>query len=95
MRVFREFKQIWDSDWMTDPGKVVDSSPIVSDLRLSTCAEPARVKSDFRYPSDGGAFARATLSCVGVGQCRRLSGDTRYPNFMVSLKESDTTRGHS
>ncbi|HET9016810.1 MAG TPA: FAD-binding and (Fe-S)-binding domain-containing protein [Thermomicrobiaceae bacterium] len=95
MQAFREFKQIWDPDWMMNPGKVVDPNPIVSDLRLGTSYEPAPVKTHFKYPSDGGSFARAALRCVGVGQCRRLGGGTMCPSFMVTREEADTTRGRA
>jgi FAD/FMN-containing dehydrogenase len=36
IQAFREFKSIWDPEWMMNPGKVVDPYPIDTNLRLGT-----------------------------------------------------------
>jgi len=42
-----------------------------------------------------GSFARATLRCVGVGNCRRHEGGTMCPSYMVTREEKDSTRGRA
>lgn len=92
----REFKSIWDPDWKLNPGKVVSPNPITSHLRLGTTYNPLPVSTHFQYPEDKGAFARATLRCVGVGKCRRLEGKgTMCPSFMVTREEKHSTRGRA
>ena len=99
IEAFREFKSIWDPDWRMNPGKIVDPYRIDENLRLGANYSPAEPETHFKFPEDGGSFARATLRCVGVGKCRRLSGtgeqDTMCPSFMVTREEKDATRGRA
>ncbi len=99
IEAFREFKSIWDPDWKMNPGKVVNPYRIDENLRLGTSYHPPEPMTHFQFPQDGGSFAHATLRCVGVGKCRRLSGkgeqDTMCPSFMVTREEKDTTRGRA
>ncbi len=92
---FRDFKTIWDPAWQMNPGKVVQPHRIDEDLRLGADYEPPQPKTYFQYPEDGGSFARAALRCVGVGKCRRMSGGTMCPSYMVTREEQDTTRGRA
>jgi FAD/FMN-containing dehydrogenase/Fe-S oxidoreductase len=92
---FRDFKTIWDPDWQMNPGKVVQPHRTDEDLRLGADYEPPQPKTYFQYPEDGGSFARAALRCVGVGKCRRSSGGTMCPSYMVTREEKDTTRGRA
>ena len=99
IEAFREFKSIWDPDWKMNPGKVVDPYRIDENLRLGAAYSPKQPETHFQFPQDGGSFAHATLRCVGVGKCRRLSGEgehsTMCPSFMVTREEKDTTRGRA
>jgi Fe-S oxidoreductase len=99
IQAFREFKSIWDPDWKMNPGKIVDSYRIDENLRLGPKYSPAKPETHFQFPEDHGSFARATLRCVGVGKCRRLSAtgeqDTMCPSFMVTREEKNATRGRA
>jgi FAD/FMN-containing dehydrogenase/Fe-S oxidoreductase len=99
VQAFREFKAIWDPDGKMNPGRVVDPRPLDTDLRLGPSYHPTEVDTHFKFPEDGGSFAHATLRCVGVGKCRRLSGsgdqDTMCPSFMVTRDEKHCTRGRA
>jgi FAD/FMN-containing dehydrogenase/Fe-S oxidoreductase len=95
MEAFREFKSIWDPDWKMNPGKVIDALPRDADLRIGVGFRPPPVETHFRYPHDEGSFARATMRCVGVGQCRKTDGGTMCPSFMVLREEKHTTRGRA
>lgn len=92
---FREFKNIWDPDWKMNPGKVVDPYSVTDNLRLGTTYNPPHLDTHFHYPGDHGSFAHATLRCVGVGKCRRESGGTMCPSYMVTREEEHSTRGRS
>jgi FAD/FMN-containing dehydrogenase/Fe-S oxidoreductase len=99
IEAFREFKSIWDPDWKMNPGKIVEPYRMDENLRLGPTYHPQEPLTHFQYPDDHGSFARATLRCVGVGKCRRLSGEgeqaTMCPSFMVTREEKDTTRGRA
>ena len=99
IQAFREFKSIWDPDWKMNPGKIVDPYRIDENLRLGPTYAPHQPETHFQFPDDHGSFARATLRCVGVGKCRRLSGTgeqaTMCPSFMVTREERDSTRGRA
>jgi FAD/FMN-containing dehydrogenase/Fe-S oxidoreductase len=92
---FREFKAIWDPDWQMNPGKVVAPNAITSNLRLGVDYRPARVKTHFAYPQDGGSFAHATVRCVGIGNCRKTKGGVMCPSYMVTMEEKHSTRGRA
>jgi Fe-S oxidoreductase/FAD/FMN-containing dehydrogenase len=92
---FREFKSIWDPDWKMNPGKVVDPYPLDSNLRLGTDYDPPVVKTHFEFLDDQSSFTRATLRCVGVGECRKLDHGTMCPSYMVTHEEMHSTRGRA
>ncbi len=95
VEAFREFKEIWDPRWKMNPGKVVDPNSRTGELRLGTSYDPPRPATHFRFPEDRGSFARATLRCVGVGECRRHEGGTMCPSYMVLREEKHSTRGRA
>ena len=93
---FREFKPIWDPDGQMNPGKVVDAVPHrrepAARHRLSTRRRRRRTSS---FPTTAAASRRATLRCVGVGECRRTDGGTMCPSYMVTREEKHSTRGRA
>jgi FAD/FMN-containing dehydrogenase/Fe-S oxidoreductase len=96
VQAFREFKAAWDPDGRMNPGKLVDAHPLDANLRLAAAPAAAPdVATRFRYPDDGGSFARASLRCVGVGECRRLGGGTMCPSFRATREEMHSTRGRA
>jgi len=95
VQAFREFKAIWDPAGRMNPGKVVDPAPITSHLRLGTDYHPPAPATYFHYPNDRGAFARAALRCVGVGECRRESGGVMCPSYRATREERHSTRGRA
>lgn len=95
IEAFREFKAIWDPAGKMNPGKVVDADPITSNLRLGTEYAPPALETYFQFSDDGGSFARATLRCVGVGECRKQGTGTMCPSYMVTREEEHSTRGRA
>jgi Fe-S oxidoreductase len=95
VRAFREFKSIWDPTGRMNPGKVVDPYPVDDHLRLGEDFRSPSVKTAFAYPDDHGDFTRATLRCVGVGECRREGKGTMCPSYMATREEKHSTRGRA
>jgi FAD/FMN-containing dehydrogenase/Fe-S oxidoreductase len=95
MNAFHEFKSIWDPDWQMNPGKIVDPYRLDENLRLGPTYNPAPVHTHFHYRNETGGFPKATLRCVGVGECRRLEGGTMCPSFKVTREEMHSTRGRA
>lgn len=95
IQAFREFKTIWDPHWRMNPGKVVDAQPLDTNIRVGPDYRPMPVRTHFRFPEDGGSFARATERCFGVGRCRSLGGETMCPSFQATREEMYTTRGRA
>jgi Fe-S oxidoreductase len=95
LRAFREFKAIWDPDHKMNPGRIVEPMPRDANLRLGPDYSPWEPDVEFAYPEDGGDFSHAAMRCVGVGLCRRTTGGTMCPSYMVTLEEEHSTRGRA
>src|SRR5207245_9747606 len=52
-------------------------------------------KTHFHFPEDGGSFAKATVRCVGLGECRKTHAGAMCPSYMVTLEEQHSTRGRA
>jgi Fe-S oxidoreductase len=95
VQAFCEFKSIWDSGWKMNPGKVIEPFRVDENLRLGPHYNPPQPLTHFKFPEDNSNFGRVTLRCVGVGECRRESGGTMCPSFMVTKEEKHSTRGRA
>ncbi|MGH7929921.1 MAG: (Fe-S)-binding protein, partial [Candidatus Binatia bacterium] len=96
MQAFREFKTIWDPDWKMNPGKVIDAYRADENLRLGMDYHPPQAPTHFKFPGDDkGSFSRATLRCVGVGECRRETIGTMCPSYRATREEMHSTRGRA
>src|SRR5207248_4281539 len=95
MAAFRRFKEIWDPEWKMNPGKVIAPYRLDENLRLGTSYNPPALRTHFHYHNERGSFAKATLRCVGVGECRSLEGGTMCPSFRVTREEMHSTRGRA
>ncbi len=92
---FREFKAIWDPDNKLNPQKVVDAYLPTENLRLGADYAPREPHTHFSFPDDGGSIARASLRCIGLGECRKHDSGTMCPSYMVTLEEQHSTRGRA
>jgi FAD/FMN-containing dehydrogenase/Fe-S oxidoreductase len=95
MAAFHDFKAIWDPQWKMNPGKIIDAYRLDENLRLGATYDPPAVTTHFHFPNEAGSFAKATLRCVGVGECRRLDTGTMCPSFRVTREEMHSTRGRA
>jgi FAD/FMN-containing dehydrogenase/Fe-S oxidoreductase len=91
---FREVKNLFDPDFVMNPGKIVDAPPQDANLRYGSAYRDQVRDTMFHYRTEGG-FAEAAHLCNGVGECRKLSGGTMCPSFRATHSEKDSTRGRA
>jgi Fe-S oxidoreductase len=95
MDAFRQFKQAWDPRGRMNPGKLIDAYPPTENLRLGADFAPADPATHFAFPDDHGSFARASMRCIGLGECRKDLYGTMCPSYMVTREEEHSTRGRA
>ncbi|WP_175412389.1 FAD-binding and (Fe-S)-binding domain-containing protein [Streptomyces sp. TRM64462] len=98
VRVFGEFKDLWDPGGGLNPGVIARPAPLDAHLRFEVL--PRRpVDVAFGYPRDGGDFGTAVRRCVGVAKCR-VEGPgsgpgVMCPSFRATGEERHSTRGRA
>ncbi len=95
MRAFGEFKAVWDPGNRMNPHKVIDAYLPTENLRLGADYNPARPATFFTFPDDKGSFSKATMRCIGLGECRKHDYGTMCPSYMATLEERHSTRGRA
>jgi Fe-S oxidoreductase len=95
MTAFGEFKAVWDPGNRMNPHKVVDAYLPTSNLRLGADYKPLQPTTHFKFPDDGGSLAKASLRCIGIGECRKQDYGTMCPSYMATLEEAHSTRGRA
>ncbi len=96
MPLLRQVKELWDPNYVFNPGKIVKPKPISENLRVSPGYTKPDVDSRFHWRKEGG-FGEAVELCNGAGVCRKLaeSGGTMCPSYMATKEEKDSTRGRA
>lgn len=92
--VFCEIKRLFDPQGLMNPGKVVDSPPMTSDLRQGADYRPLELSTELDWSREGGLVQAAEL-CNGAGVCRKTERGTMCPSFMVTHDEEHSTRGRA
>lgn len=94
MPILTQVKEIWDPNYIFNPGKIVSPKPMDEALRFSPKYESAKVETVFNWRKEG-SFTDAIELCNGAGVCRKLadSGGTMCPSYMATRDEKDSTRG--
>ena len=95
-RLFERVKRTFDPRGILNPGKIVDTPPMDTSLRIVPGAAEPRRETFFRFGDTGGVL-RAAEKCTGVGQCRssHLAGGTMCPSYMATRDERHTTRARA
>ncbi|MEP1306090.1 MAG: FAD-linked oxidase C-terminal domain-containing protein [Balneola sp.] len=96
MPVLKQVKELWDPNYIFNPGKIVDPKPVDEDLRFSPSYYSEPVETEFHWRKEGG-INNALELCNGAGVCRKLSqsGGTMCPSYMATENEKDSTRGRA
>ena len=95
MRAFGEFKAAWDPSNRMNPHKLLDAYQPTENLRLGADYRPAQPATFFSFPDDKGSLAKATMRCIGLGECRKHDYGTMCPSYMATLEERHSTRGRA
>lgn len=94
LRAFREVKQLFDPEGRLNPGVILDPKPMDTQLRIGPGRKRLPIKTGLSFENQGG-FAKAVELCNGSGLCRKKTGGTMCPSYMVTLDEQDTTRARA
>ena len=97
MTLLQKVKEIWDPNYIFNPGKIVRPKQIDEDLRISSFSiENRNIDTQFRWQKEG-SFTEALDLCNGAGVCRKRaeSGGTMCPSYMATKNEKSTTRGRA
>jgi FAD/FMN-containing dehydrogenase/Fe-S oxidoreductase len=93
-QAFRTIKRTFDPLGILNPGKIVDSPPLTSNLRFGAGYITPKPVTFFDY-SDYGGMAGAVEMCSGLGACRKKLEGTMCPSYMATKEEKDSTRGRA
>ena len=91
---FRTVKRTFDPDGLFNPGKIVDSPPLTSNLRYGSDYVTPDPPAHFDHSEHGG-LGRAVEMCSGVGACRKTLSGTMCPSYMATRDETHSTRGRA
>lgn len=94
--LMRELKQCFDSDNIFNPGKIVDTPPMSTNLRYIPGQIDKKIATIFDFSTSQGIL-RAAEKCNGSGDCRKtqLAGGTMCPSYMATKNEGNTTRARA
>ncbi len=94
--MMRRIKNAADPDGILNPGKIIDTPPMDSGLRVRPGEPAPRFLTVFDFGETGGVVG-ATEQCNGVGECRKSHrlGGTMCPSYMATRNECDTTRARA
>ena len=94
LHAFTEVKTLFDPEGLLNPGVIVDPKPMDGQLRIGPGRRRLPIDTNLSF-SDQGGFAAAVELCNGSGLCRKKTGGTMCPSYMVTLDEKDTTRARA
>ncbi len=94
LRAFADVKRLFDPRGMMNPGVIVAPPRMDRQLRIGPGRKRLPVRTGLSFEDQGG-FAKAVELCNGSGFCRKRTGGTMCPSYMVTLDEQDTTRARA
>lgn len=94
--LIRRLKYTWDPQNILNPGKIVDTPPITSAMRLLMGQASFKASTLFDYAPHGDLL-RSVEMCNGSGDCRKsnLAGGTMCPSYMATRDEDKSTRARA
>jgi FAD/FMN-containing dehydrogenase/Fe-S oxidoreductase len=94
LRLFEQFKLIFDPDRVFNPGVLVWPDEVTDGLRMDPQQRKFEITPVHRFSRDKGDFVNAVNRCVGVSACRSDEG-AMCPSFQITGDEIHSTRGRS
>jgi Fe-S oxidoreductase len=94
LQAFKEVKQLFDPENVLNPGVIVDPAKMDTQLRIGPGHRRPSIQTGLDFSEQGG-FMKAIELCNGSGFCRKKTGGTMCPSYMVTLDEEDTTRARA
>src|SRR4051812_16443427 len=91
---FKEVKRTFDPAGLFNPGKIVGSPPMTSNLRYGAGYHTPDPVTFFDYTEHGG-LGRSVEMCSGLGACRKTLEGTMCPSYMATREEKHSTRGRA
>lgn len=93
---FKNLKKTWDPNGIFNPGKIVDTPAMDTQLRYDPAHQPREPETLFDFSETKGIL-RAAEMCNGSGDCRKthLAGGTMCPSYHATRNEKDTTRARA
>ncbi len=92
--LYQQVKQTFDPNNLFNPGNVVDAPPMTEHLRFGADYRVPAAPERIDFSGDQG-FHRAIEMCNGAGICRKTTGGTMCPSYMVTKEEEHSTRGRA
>jgi FAD/FMN-containing dehydrogenase/Fe-S oxidoreductase len=94
--LIKQVKQLWDPLNIFNPGKIVNTPPMDSSLRINPGENDPEFETFFDW-SDSQGFVRHIEKCNGSGDCRKseIIGGTMCPSYMALREERATTRARA
>ncbi|MBV6647573.1 MAG: FAD-binding protein [Cyclobacteriaceae bacterium] len=95
-KLCEQVKRTWDPHGVFNPGKIIDTPPMDTNLRFEKDQETPEFETMFDFSQSQG-IVRAAEQCNGSGDCRKsaISGGTMCPSYMATRNEKDTTRARA
>ena len=92
----REVKKVWDPKNLFNPGKIVDTVPMNTNLRYEIDKKPREITTVYDFSLTKGIL-RAAEKCNGSADCRKsdLIGGVMCPSYRASRDEKNTTRARA
>lgn len=92
----RQVKQVWDPHGLFNPGKIVNTPPLHTNLRYDHHVVYNNLKTLQDFSSTQGIL-RAIEKCNGSGDCRKThtAGGTMCPSYMATRDEWNSTRARA
>jgi FAD/FMN-containing dehydrogenase/Fe-S oxidoreductase len=94
--LIKQVKNCWDPLNIFNPGKIVNTPPMDSSLRIKLKIDDPVPDTIFDW-SDSQGFVRHIEKCNGSGDCRKteIIGGTMCPSYMATREEKHTTRARA
>jgi len=94
--LFKQVKQLFDPNNIFNAGKIVDTPPMDTHLRVKMNQLSNPASTIFNFSAQDGIL-RLAEKCSGSGDCRKseITGGLMCPSYMATRQEKDTTRARA